>query len=41
MNEAFAGQWNEGASPFVWIKTADALLAKVVRKPQASSEPGH
>jgi transposase len=41
MIEAFAGQWNEGASPFIWIKTADAILAKAVRKPRANSESGH
>ena len=41
MIEAFTRQWNEGASPFVWVKTADAILAKAVRKPRANSESGH
>lgn len=29
------------ASPFTWVKTADQILAKVVRKPPAISESGH
>lgn len=41
MIEAFTRQWNEGSSPFVWIKTADEILAKAVRKPPATSESGH
>ena len=30
-----------GSSPFVWVKTADEILAKAVRKPRATSESGH
>ena len=41
MIDAFTRSWNEGASPFVWVKTADAILAKAVRKPPANSESGH
>ena len=41
MIDAFTRQWNEGSSPFVWVKTADAILAKAVRKPPATSESGH
>ena len=41
MTEAFADQWNEGSSPFTWVKTADQILAKAVRKPTANSESGH
>lgn len=28
---AFLTRWNEGASPFHWVKTADQILAKAVR----------
>ena len=41
MIDAFTRQWNEGSSPFVWVKTADEILAKAVRKPRANSESGH
>ena len=41
MIDAFTRQWNEGASPFTWVKTADQILAKAVRKPPAISESGH
>jgi len=41
MIDAFTRSWNEGASPFVWVKTADAILAKAVRKPPANNESGH
>jgi len=41
MIDAFTRQWNAGASPFVWVKNADAILAKAVRKPPANSESGH
>ncbi len=33
--------WNAGAGPFTWVKTADEILAKAVRKPRANSESGH
>jgi transposase len=41
MIDAFTRSWNEGASPFVWVKTADAILAKAVRKPPVNSESRH
>jgi transposase len=41
MIDAFTRQWNEGSSPFTWVKTADEILAKAVRKPRATSESGH
>jgi len=41
MIDTFTRSWNDGASPFVWVKTADAILAKAVRKPRATSESGH
>jgi len=37
----FAANWNAGASPFAWVKTADEILAKAVRKPVATNESGH
>ena len=39
--EVFTAGWNEGASPFAWVKTADQILAKAVRKRPAISESGH
>ena len=39
--DAFTAQWNEGSSPFTWVKSADEILAKAVRKPRATSESGH
>ena len=39
--DTFTRNWNAGASPFTWVKTADQILAKAVRKPRASSESGH
>jgi transposase len=41
MIDAFTRQWNEGSSPFEWVRTADEILAKAVRKPRATSESGH
>jgi transposase len=41
MIEAFTRNWNDGATAFRWIKTADEILAKAVRKPPAISESGH
>jgi hypothetical protein len=41
MIDAFTRAWNEGSSPFAWVKTADEILAKAVRKPRATSESGH
>jgi transposase len=38
MIDAFTAQWNEGSTPFAWVKTADQILAKAVRKPTATSE---
>lgn len=39
--EAFMQSWNAGASPFVWVRTADEILAKAVRKRPAINESGH
>jgi transposase len=41
MIDAFTRQWNEGSSPFAWVRTADEILAKAVRKPRTTSESGH
>ncbi len=41
MINGFTAQWNEGATPFLWVKTADQILAKAVRKPLATGESGH
>ena len=40
MIDAFTVSWNEGSTPFRWVKTADQILAKAVRKPRAISESG-
>jgi transposase len=39
--DTFTANWNAGAMPFVWVKTADEILAKAVRKPRAIGESGH
>ena len=39
--ERFTRDWNTGATPFAGIKTADEILAKAVRKPQADFGAGH
>ena len=41
MIDAFTRSWNEGSSPFVWVKSADAILAKAVPKRPVDSESGH
>ena len=41
MIDAFTAQWNEGSTPFHWVKTADQILAKAVRKPTANSKSRH
>jgi transposase-like protein/transposase len=41
MIDAFTRQWNDGSSPFTWVKTADEILAKAVRKRPAINESGH
>jgi transposase len=41
MIDTFTQSWNAGSSPFTWVKTADEILAKAVRKPRAISESGH
>jgi len=41
MIDAFTQRWNAGASPFVWVKSADEILAKAVRKRPAINESGH
>jgi hypothetical protein len=37
----FIANWNAGATPFTWVRNADEILAKAVRKPRASNESGH
>jgi len=39
--ERFTREWNTGASPFAWVRTADEILAKAVRKTQADNVTGH
>jgi transposase len=39
--ERFTREWNAGATPFTWVKTADEILAKAVRKAQADSGARH
>jgi len=39
--DASTRQWNEEASPFVWVKTADETLADAVRKSRATNESRH
>jgi len=34
--DAFTSEWNGRASPFMWVKTADQILAKAIRKPKDS-----
>jgi transposase len=41
MIDTFTRQWNEGSSPFAWVRTADEILAKAVRKRPATSESRH
>jgi transposase len=35
--ERFTREWNADATPFVWVKTPEEILAKAVRKPQGDS----
>ena len=37
----FIAHWNAGSTPFLWVKTADEILARAVRKPRAIGESGH
>jgi len=37
----FTREWNASATPFSWVKTADQILAKAVRKPQDYSGARH
>ena len=39
--DLFTGNWNAGATPFAWVKTADEILAKAVRKRPVTSESRH
>jgi transposase len=41
MIDTFTANWNAGATPFTWVKTADEILAKAVRKRPASYESRH
>ncbi len=39
--ERFTREWSEGATAFKWVKTADEILAKAVRKPKETSGAAH
>ncbi|MBA2372350.1 MAG: IS630 family transposase [Chloroflexi bacterium] len=39
--DRYIRDWDEHATPFVWVKTADEILAKAVRKPQDHSGTDH
>jgi transposase len=39
--DRFTKDWNEHATPFAWVKTADQILAKAVRKTKELSGAGH
>ena len=39
--DTFTANWNDGGTPFAWVKTADEILAKAVRKRPATSESRH
>ncbi len=39
--DLFTVNWNAGATPFAWVKTADEILAKAVRKRPVTSESRH
>jgi transposase len=39
--DEFTRQWNDRATPFTWIKTADQILAKATRKTKENSGVGH
>jgi transposase len=41
MIEVFTANWNAGATPFAWVRTADEILARAVRKDRAISESRH
>ena len=41
MIDMFTVNWNAGATPFTWVRTADEILAKAVRKRPATSESRH
>ena len=38
--ERFTRDWDDGASPFIWVKTPDEILAEAVHKTQATSGAG-
>jgi transposase len=39
--DAFTSEWNDRAAPFAWVKTADEILAKAVRKTKDHSDAPH
>jgi hypothetical protein len=39
--ERYVRDWDEHATPFVWVKTADEILAKAVRKSKDHSGTDH
>jgi hypothetical protein len=40
MIDAFTRQWNEGASPFEWVRTADQILAPLAKYCERISDSG-
>jgi transposase len=39
--DAFTKEWNDHATPFQWVKTADQILAKATRNPKDLSDAPH
>jgi transposase len=39
--ERFTREWNADATPFLWVKTPEQILAKAVRKPQGDAGALH
>ena len=39
--DRYIREWDERATPFVWVKAAAEILAKAVRKPQDHSGTDH
>ncbi|MEX2047821.1 MAG: IS630 family transposase [Chloroflexota bacterium] len=39
--ERYIRDWEQHATPFVWVKTAEEILAKAVRKPKETSVTSH
>jgi hypothetical protein len=39
--DRFTLEWNDRATPFTWIKTADQILSKATPKAKENSGAGH